>query len=458
MNTSFFGDLLQTIAERGRSLIERTRDRREAAEQQSASLVELCEQLLSGRGEASGVALAREVLARYGDLTTGPRIGFFESLARDFGPDHSRIARAVAAWQGRQTDETAAELHVAAEPRRQELLRRLNLAPGGTAALVRMRAQFIDAMRHRDDLAALDADFVHLFSSWFNRGFLVLRRIDWSTPANILEKIIRYEAVHAINDWNDLRSRIDPPDRRCYAFFHPALVDEPLIFVEVALMREIPGAIAPILDGDGEPVAPARANTAVFYSISNCQRGLAGVSFGHFLIKQVVEEITRELPRLANFVTLSPAPGLADWLARERKADASVVLSADDRAKLAGLDRPQWWKDADAAAAMQEPFMRAAAYYFVRARSPRGTPLDAVARFHLGNGARLERLDWLGDTSDRSIAQAHGLMVNYLYDLDDIEENHEAYAQQQAIVAASAVTKLVRAPAREVVATASAPA
>ena len=240
MNTSFFGEMLQTIADRGRALLDRTRERRETAEQRSASFVDLCEQLLSGRGEASGVALAREILTRYGELTSGPRIAFFEQLAQRFGPDHARLEKAIEAWRVAPSDATAAQVHSAAEPRRQELLRRLNLAPGGTAALVRMREQLLDAMSHRDDLAVVDRDFVHMFSSWFNRGFLVLRRIDWSTPASVLERIIRYEAVHRIRGWDDLRRRIDPPDRRCYAFFHPALIDDPLIFVEVALTREIP--------------------------------------------------------------------------------------------------------------------------------------------------------------------------------------------------------------------------
>jgi malonyl-CoA decarboxylase len=453
VTTSFFGDMLQSIAERGRALIDMTRDKRSAAEQQSASLIELCEELLTGRGEASGVALAREILGLYAELTTGPRIAFFESLAKDFGPDHARLNAAIEAWKKAPGDETAAEVHLAAEPRRQELMRRLNLAPNGTMALVRMREHLLDALPRRDDLEAVDNDFVHLFSSWFNRGFLVLRRIDWSTPANILEKIIRYEAVHAIDDWDDLRSRIDPPDRRCYAFFHPALVDEPLIFVEVALTREIPGAIAPILSVKRDKVDPARAATATFYSISNCQRGLAGVSFGHFLIKQVVEEISRELSRLSTFVTLSPAPGFASWLKRERATESSVVLSEEDRETLKALDQPDWWKTKATADAVQEPFMRAAAWYYVRARTSRGTPVDPVARFHLGNGARLERLDWLADTSERGMRQAHGLMVNYLYDLSDIEENHEAYAQQQTVVAASAVTRLVKAqqPSRDVV-------
>jgi malonyl-CoA decarboxylase len=451
VNTSFFGDMLQSIAERGRALIERTRDRRGAAEQRSASLAQLCEEVLSGRGEASGVALAREILARYGELKTGPRIGFFEALASGFGPDRARLSTAVNAWLASPSDAAAATVHRAAEPRRIELFRRLNLAPGGTAALVRMREQLLAAMDHREDLTAIDDDFLHLFSSWFNRGFLVLRKIDWSTPASLLEKIIRYEAVHAIRDWNDLRARIDSPDRRCYAFFHPALVDEPLIFVEVALTRGLPGAIEPILSVKRERLDLDRATTAVFYSISNCQRGLAGVSFGHFLIKQVVEEISRELPRLSTFVTLSPAPNFAGWLKRERATEASLALDEDDRAALAALDRPDWWRNAETAETVREVLVRAAGWYYLRARTPRGTPLDAVARFHLGNGARLERINFLADTSERGIAQSHGMMVNYLYDLEHIEKNHEAYAQQHAVVAASAVTRLVKSPARDIV-------
>ena len=449
VNASFFSDMLQSIADRSRALIRR--ERREPPRDRLDGLIELCEALLSGRGEASGVALANEILGDYAALTTGPRVAFFESLARTFGYDNSRIEAAIAAWRQSQSADDAAELHRASEPRRLELFRRLNLAPGGTAALVHMREQLMDAMDHRDDLAVIDNDFVHLFSSWFNRGFLVLRRIDWSTSASILEKIIRYEAVHEIRDWEDLRRRIDLPDRRCYAFFHPALVDEPLIFVEVALTREIPDAIAPILSDKREMVDPERATTAVFYSITNCQRGLAGVTFGHFLIKQVVEEVRREWPRISTFVTLSPAPNFAEWLTRERANEASIAIDTDDREALRALDRPNWWLDEQLVEVIGEPIMRAAAWYYVRARNRRGLPVDSVARFHLGNGARLQRLNWIADTSERALEQSYGLMVNYLYDLDYIEENHEAYAQQHVVVASTGVTRLVRSPAREVV-------
>lgn len=356
------------------------------------------------------------------------------------------MEQAIAAWQADPSDETAAEIHAASEPRRQELFRRLNLAPGGTAALVRMREQLMDVLEHRDDLRGVDDDFVHLFSSWFNRGFLVLRRIDWSTPAIVLEKIIRYEAVHEIHDWQDLRGRIDPPDRRCFAFFHPALVDEPLIFVEVALTRDMPDAIAPILVKERDVVENDKTRTATFYSISNCQRGLTGVSFGNFLIKQVVEEIGREMPKLSAYVTLSPVTSFANWLRRERDEEKSAALTEADKAMLEALDQRGWWRNEEIAEQVKDTVMRAAAWYFVRARNARGVPIDTVARFHLGNGARLERINWLADTSDRAMAQAHGLMVNYLYDLDEIEKNHEAYADNRTVVASGAVQRLLRPP------------
>jgi malonyl-CoA decarboxylase len=439
MHGSFLGELFQTIADRGRALVDRRKSRHDDVVQHSETLVELCDQLLSGRGEASGVSLAREILAHYDDLTAGPRVAFFEALAVRFGPDPKRIETAVEAWRKSPSDSTAGELHSAAEPRRQELLRRLNLAPGGTSALVAMRAQLLNVMEHRDDLGVLDADFAHLFTSWFNRGFLVLRRIDWSMPALILDKIIRYEAVHEIESWDDLRRRVDRPDRRCYAFFHPALNDEPLIFVEVALTREIPDAIAPVLSAKRDQVDPERATTAVFYSISSCQRGLTGVSFGHFLIKQVIAQISRELPKLSTFVTLSPAPRFADWLEREKDQG---LLSMEDRVALAALGTPEWWRDEATIERLREPVLRAAANYFVHARSRGGQPFDPVARFHLGNGARLERLNWPADLSERGIKQAFCLMVNYLYDVGEIEKNHEAYAEDRFVVASGSVKRL----------------
>jgi malonyl-CoA decarboxylase len=449
MNASFFGELLQSISDRGRALLDRARERKPDLGGRSESLIDLCEDLLSGRGEASGVALAREIFARFAELKTGPRIAFFEALAQKFGPDQARLEKAVEAWRAAPSDATTAEVHAAAEPRRQELLRRLNLAPNGTVSLVRMREQLMTDMQRREDLKPVDADFVHLFTSWFNRGFLVLREIDWSTPASILEKLIRYEAVHRIRGWDDLRRRTDPLDRRCYAFFHPALVDEPLIFVEVALTRELPDAIGPILAVQREPVT--KPTTAVFYSISNCQRGLSGVSFGSFLIKQVVEEVRKDTPELSAFCTLSPVPNFAEWLKRERASEHSKVLTAADKTALANVDIEGWWQTPKTRDPVEEPLMRAAAWYFLNGRTSRGLPIDSVARFHLGNGARLERLNWLANGSERSIAESHGLMVNYLYELGEIEKNHEAYAERHAIAASNAVKRLLRAAPTDLV-------
>ncbi len=442
MANAFFSDLLSTISERGRTLLRRggSSDTR----QDAFELVELCEALLSGRGEASGTAMAREVLDRYHNLDGAGRLTFFEALARDFGADREKLAQAIEAWRAQPTDEDASNLHLISEPRRQELIRRLNRAPGGTGELVSMRVDLLNLLKGNKDLATLDRDLVHLLSSWFNRGFLVLRKIDWSTPANILEKIIRYEAVHAIGDWNDLRRRIDPIDRRCYAFFHPALVDEPLIFVEVALTETIPGAIAPLLAADRQPVAIERARTAVFYSISNTQRGLGGISFGSFLIKQVVQELQRELPKLENFVTLSPVPGFMQWL----KQAPDVPVSDEGRVLLENLDKPDWVENAELTAQLRSVLEPLAAYYFLKARTPKGRLINSVARFHLGNGARLERIDWLGDLSPKGLRKSASIMVNYLYRLDDIEKNHEAYVNQDEIAASSAVKKLLKPEGR----------
>ena len=444
MNTSFFGELLQSIADRGRAFLER-RERRPLGEVRTVTLVKLCEALLSERGEASGVALAGEILGAYGQLKTGERIAFFEALAETFGPDHERLWRASAAYQSAPSDETAADLHAAAEPRRQELVRRLNLAPNATEALVVMRGHILDTIARRPDLAVVDHDFVHLLASWFNRGFLVLRRIDWSMPAIVLEKIIRYEAVHEIRDWDDLRARIDPPDRRCYAFFHPALVDEPLIFVEVALTREIPDAIAPILDRKRAPLDPRAARIAVFYAISNCHRGLTGVNFGSFLLKQVAEEISRQFSNLSTFVTLSPVPGFVDWLHRERATPSSHAILPADRTALAYLDEASWPADPVKVAALKSVLGALAAHYFLVAHNKNARSLDPVARFHLGNGARLERIHPMADTSLKGLAQSAGIMVNYRYTLADIEKNHEAYTATGEIVASSAVRRLLRA-------------
>jgi malonyl-CoA decarboxylase len=395
--------------------------------------------LISGRGEASGAAVARELHAVLTALDPPRRLGFYRYLAENFQPDAEPLAAAARAYLTEPTAGTAARLAEAAEPVRQEVLRRMNMSPGGTAMLVAMRKEILGLLRDHPALQPLDADLKHLLASWFNRGFLELRRIDWNTPAAVLDKLIAYEAVHEIAGWDDLRRRL-AADRRCFGFFHPALPGEPLIFVEVALVTGLAGSVKALLArdaGDDEQRArAAAADTAIFYSISNCQDGLRGISFGNFLIKQVVEELRIELPQLQRFSTLSPVPGFCAW--------ARARLEETERA---ALERPDWWEDAQVSAALQAPLLKLCAEYLTSVVKGKG-PADPVAKFHLGNGARLERINWLGNVSPRGLAESFGMMVNYLYDIATIEANHEAFVRDWTIARSDEVEGLLaEAPA-----------
>ena len=398
--------------------------------------VALCHALLSERGEASGAALAREALAAYRMLSGPALAAFFDVLAEEFSPDPGAVGEAADAYRRDPSPANLIQLQYAVEAPRQELFRRLNLASGGTPALVEMRRRLLHELQAQPHWAGIDADLAHLLASWFNRGFLSLQRIDWRTPALVLEKLMQYEAVHEIQGWRDLRRRLES-DRRCFAFFHPALPDEPIIFIEVALTKAMSGQVQPLLDPDSPVVDPAGANAAIFYSITNCQEGLRGISFGNFLIKQVAEDLGREFPRLKTFATLSPIPGFRKWL-----ADATVTHA--ELAELAGaLAEGDWIQRAGPDTHLRTELMRLCAYYLQRAKH-NGEPADAVARFHLGNGARMERLNWLADSSKAGMARSAGLMVNYVYRLKDVERNHEAYANKHLVVASPGLALLAR--------------
>ncbi|MDJ0684883.1 MAG: malonyl-CoA decarboxylase [Alphaproteobacteria bacterium] len=423
------GALLQDLLS---SLFERRAWR--PASMASAPIETLCEELLSGRGEVSGMRLAAAVLESYRGLDAEGRTAFFNFLTEDLDIDAGVAETAARAYRDDRGAPSLRKLLKAAEPRRQELLRRLNCAPGATADLVAMRADLLAALTERPSFARTDLDFANLFASWFNRGFLVLRRVDWSSPAQILEKIIAYEAVHEISTWDELRRRLHPEDRRCFAFFHPAMPDEPLVFVEVALTKSTPSSIQSLLSEDRRPMAVDEATTAVFYSISNCQAGLKGVSFGNSLIKQVVSDLSAELPHLETFVTLSPAPGLAQWLAREEDEAARAVKGALSTA----LDG-----DLTSLRAQDAPLKTLAARYFLQAKRADGRPVDPVARFHLGNGAILNALHTQADTSRAGLTRSAGVMVNYLYDPARVETNHERHAHDGAVIAAGPVEALL---------------
>lgn len=371
----------------------------------------LLARLVPESDDAAVLGHAATLLAAYRAGAQAERESFFQAL-RELGPDRDAVRRVALAFVRDPSDERLVDLQRVADPPRQEVLRRLNSAPGGTAALVSMRADLLRLLPSDGRLGLLDADFLHLFASWFNRGFLEMRPVNWRTPATVLERLIRYESVHAIQGWDDLRGRLDPPDRRCFAFFHPALPDEPLIFVEVALTSSMPARIAELLTAERDVLDPARATTAVFYSINNCLDGLRGVSFGNLLIKQAVGALRSELPQLKQFCTLSPVPGFRRWLERADPRLASTAAEAT--------------RAADAAEEAGPAVRRRLAKYLLDERDEAGRLLDPVARFHLGNGARLERINTDADRSDKAQRQSFGVMVNYVYGPGEIESNRVA--------------------------------
>ncbi|MEW6687805.1 MAG: malonyl-CoA decarboxylase [Pseudomonadota bacterium] len=409
-------------------------------------VVALCGALMGERGEVSGAALAREALAAYQALDERGRGEFFDILGREFAPAPEAIGKAADAYRYDPTPQNLIRLQEIIDSARQELFRRLNMAPGGTQALVEMRRAVLRGLDKHPGWRGIEIDLLHLFRSWFNRGFLRLERIDWRTSATVLEKLIQYEAVHAIQGWRDLRRRLEAADRRCFGFFHPQLPDEPLIFIEVALTHGMSAQVQPLLDVNAPLLAPARADCAIFYSITNCQEGLRGTSFGNLLIKQVAEDLKRELPHLRTFATLSPVPAFRRWLARtDTQVRLSVGPNAEERlALLARIEQPGWHAR-EVPETLQKLLLRLGAWYLVNAKQKGNPePFDPVARFHLGNGAALERLNWLGDTSEAGMARSAGMMVNYVYRLEDVERNHERYFTDHAVVASRAVEKLAR--------------
>lgn len=417
---SYLQTVLSNVFERGRMF---------RAGDDARNIEALCEAIFSEKGEVSGSKLAATVLSKYDALDASAKHSFFQYVTEHFAINPDAVVEAATDYKEDPSTANLVKLTKQGEPRHRELLRRLNQAPGATDRLVHMREDLLDLLKDEPQLANFDADFQHLFSSWFNRGFLVLSPIDWNTPAKILEKIIEYEAVHAINDWDDLRRRIQPSDRRCFAFFHPAMPEEPLIFVEVALTNGLPDSVTGLLAEARASIADDEIDTAVFYSISNCQKGLRGVSFGNFLIKQVVNDLAQEFPNLKNSVTLSPIPGFRKWLSSEYGESELKSVQSVMRA----LENEETFFLDESNQALEKTFMVLLAKYFLDAKRDDGMPIDAVSRFHLGNGASLMRFNWMADISEKGLKQSAGMMVNYKYDLDTVEENHESFVREKKI-------------------------
>lgn len=441
--------IMDTVADRGRELLGLRED------ESRETLTELCRRLISGRGEASNIALAREILQRFEALNDEDKSAFFLSLAEDFGPDPERLLTAANAFRNDQP-ETLVRLLQVAEPPRQELFRRLNMAPNGTAMLVSMRAQLLDRLPDFPLLLSVDADFRHLLASWFNRGFLHLEKIDWRSPAVVLEKVMRYESVHAIQGWDDLHRRL-ADDRRCFGFFHPALPEQPLIFVEVALTRGMSAEVAGLIDPQAPLNDPYTADTAMFYSINNALKGLRGISFGNFLLKQVLSELSAELPNLQQFATLSPMPrfatGLRSLLNGEAPgwpAEALDTLLDDHQAALqecTGQSRPVdairdliQKPSSEHETVLAPPLTRLALLYLADLKQG-DSCFDPVAAFHLANGAILERINVAADRSAHGEQQSHSVMVNYRYDPEQVVANHEAFVHEGRVVMSKALQR-----------------
>jgi malonyl-CoA decarboxylase len=427
-------------------------------------MVRLREQMLScldaRGGEVTARARAADLGRTYLLLDASGRERFLRLLASEFDVDHGEVERCCGELLRAEDPiaRAAAErqLRDALEPPRIKLLRQFNALPEGVKFLVDRRAELMRLGRHDALLRGLEDDLRRLLANWFDIGFLELQRIGWESPAALLEKLMAYEAVHEIRSWGDLKNRLEA-DRRCFAFFHPRMPDEPLIFVEVALVAGMASNIGPLLD-EAAPVGdPQDADTAIFYSISNCQQGLAGISFGDFMIKRVGDALAADLPRLKVFATLSPVPGFRAWLAREAAAVPGSLLLPSERTAIeeidpaaktqdlpALLEHPDWHTNPQLSAALREPLLRLCARYLTRERARSGRALDPVAHFHLSNGARVERLNWLGDISEKGLEQSAGIMVNYLYRLAEIEANHEAYRGEGRVATSTAVRNLAR--------------
>jgi malonyl-CoA decarboxylase len=427
-----FNEWVSSVAEAGRELLPK-----KSRQDNYLSLSNLCHELCTSKGEAMGTAIAHQVVKTYQALDSDERLGFFHLLYEDFSPDPQAIIESSEAYKLKQDSNTYRDLRHAIEAPRLHLFRCINMAPQGTATLIQIRKDLLAIIQDCPDFSCIDDDLKHLLISWFNRGFLTLEQISWRTPAHILEKLIAYEAVHEMSGWDDLRRRL-ADDRRCFAFFHPALEDEPLIFVEVALVKGIAGNVQELLakpdDSRAEKPTASKVNadqtddfdTAIFYSISNCQEGLKGISFGNFLIKQVVVELRNEFEQLKQFATLSPIPGFLRWLKAELKLTDSNITETEDREVLSLLSQKDWVDDEPSCEALRPVLTKLCAQYLSKAK--KGTePLDPVARFHLGNGAQISRLNWLGDRSANGMKQSAGMLVNYAYQLKKVEKNHEAY-------------------------------
>lgn len=431
----FTKNLVDSVADAGEKFLNYSKLRGSS----NQILLKLCDDLISHKGVASGIALAREVVVSYNKLSNTEKLDFFKDLYQNMGPDLEEIRIVANNFTKDPSEETLADLTNQLKSKRQKLFSRMIMAPNGTKAIVSLREDLLGFINKNESLKIIDEELRVLLTSWFNPGFLTLEKIDWNTEASILEKIIQYESVHTITDWKDLKNRLTI-NRRCFAYFHPALDDEPLIFVEIALTVGISSSIQSIINDDNK--IEQQADTAIFYSINNCQYGLRKVPLGNFLIKMVVTELAMELPSIKKFSSLSPVPGFADWLKKEIASSNSKFITDDNREIYKLLEDEFWYQDSKKSKKLKKPLIKACAHYLLMEKKY-GKPINPVARFHFGNGAKLFRINWMGNTSEYGINKSFGLMVNYVYNLKKIEDNHEAYVQNGELAISKSVKSIL---------------
>ena len=419
--------IISSIADAGKQLF----NKKDIKKNDLDSILSLCDDLISNKGAAFGITVARDITELYQTLSIENKILFFKSINEKYRPSFTKVNEAIDVYKNSQNEKTLSDLFKVSEGKRRELFMRMNMAPNGTSIIVSLREDLLKILKENKDLVSLDEDLKHLFKSWFNPGFLKLKKITWDTKAAILEKIIKYERVHHMKDMNELKRRLGE-DRRFFSYFHPALEDEPIIFVQVALTNGLGRSIQEIMkqsSGDEK-----KYDTATFYSISNCQEGLSRVTLGNFLIKRVVYEIQEELPHIKNFGTLSPIPGFVDWFSYLEESKIKNILGNIKNQDLMFLKSKDLKIGDKRIIDNKEAIIKLVSHYIVNEKNSDGLPVNDVSRFHLGNGAIVEDIIINANISDIGFKRSFGVMVNYLYELKNIEKNHEEYMNKKKVI------------------------
>ena len=429
-------EIISSIADVGQKLFKKT----ELKKNDLDTILSLCDDLISNKGAAFGITVARDITDLYQELTLENKLLFFQKINEKYKPNHTKVAEAIETYQKTQNDKNLYKLFITSEGKRRELFKRMNMAPNGISTIVSLREDLLKVLDEHKDLKPLDDDLRELFKSWFNPGFLKLAKITWDTKAAVLEKIMKYERVHEIKDMDELKRRLGE-DRRFFSYFHPALEDEPIIFVQVALTNGLGKSIQEITKPRTE--GDKNYDSATFYSISNCQEGLSRVTLGNFLIKRVVFEIQEELPNIKNFGTLSPIPGFRDWFSYLEDNKIKNIIGNIPIENIKFLKSPDLKPGDPRIVSNKDALLKLVSHYLINEKNHKKLPVNDVCRFHLGNGAIIDDIIINANVSEVGLNRSFGIMVNYLYELKSIEKNHEDYINNKKVIVSDKVKKLI---------------